>query len=347
MLKHVTKKNSKFTFFQETAEVSFRFINDLQQYVKKKNSFETFHLSTFFVKSEFFVISKIETTSEFDYFFHKFFLKTFKITKKFSLFIFSIKIKSFESRKTKSISTKQFIVYSKFSNSKKSSIQISSKKNNRLIVKKFIFASLTLQKFVLFFQIFSICEKIKIFLMQFFFFYKSFRISQFKFHFFFFSSIKFILSNRFFLFCIFLTIDFRFHYFLFIRANNLEIQTDFFAVNNFLFSNTSKIVKFIEQNLLSQRQYQKNQRQKKINNWKSKKFLKLFKFRGTFQQKSIFSFISNFRVQKLKNSQNSILTISFFDFFHSSRSFWSFQLSYFTKRSDSSESEEDSEKKNK
>ena len=69
ILKHVAKKNSKFTPFQRTAEISFRFINDFHQYVKKNNSFETFHLSTFFVKSEFFVISKIETTFEFDYFF--------------------------------------------------------------------------------------------------------------------------------------------------------------------------------------------------------------------------------------------------------------------------------------
>ena len=106
MLKYITKKNSKFTLFQRTAEVSFKFINDFQQYVKKNNLFETFHLSTFFVKSEFFVISKIKTTSEFDYFFHKFLLKTFKITKKFSLFIFSIEIESSESKKTKSISTK-------------------------------------------------------------------------------------------------------------------------------------------------------------------------------------------------------------------------------------------------
>ena len=66
MLKHVTKKNSKFTFLQRTAEISFKFINDFQQYVKKNNSFETFHLSTSFVKSEFFVISKIKTTFEFD-----------------------------------------------------------------------------------------------------------------------------------------------------------------------------------------------------------------------------------------------------------------------------------------
>ena len=106
MLRHVAKKNSKFTFFQKTAEISFRFINDFQQYVKKNNSSETFHLSTFFVKSKSFVISKIETTSEFDYFSHKFFLKIFKITKKFSLFIFSIKIKSSESKKTKTISAK-------------------------------------------------------------------------------------------------------------------------------------------------------------------------------------------------------------------------------------------------
>ena len=128
MLKHVTKKNSKFTFLQKTAEVSFRLINDLQQYVKKSNSFETFHLSTFFVKSEFFVVSKIKTTSEFDYSPHRLLLKTFKITKKFSLSIFSIEIESFESKKTKSISAKQFIVHSKFSNSEKSSIQISLKK---------------------------------------------------------------------------------------------------------------------------------------------------------------------------------------------------------------------------
>ena len=118
--------------------------------MKKNNSSETFYLSTF-VKLKFFVISKIETTFEFDYFFHKFFLKTFRITKKFSLFIFSIEIESSESKKTKSISAKQFIVHSKFSNSEKLSTQISSKKNNRLIVKKFIFALLTSQKFVLFF----------------------------------------------------------------------------------------------------------------------------------------------------------------------------------------------------
>ena len=151
--------------------------------MKKNNSFETFHLSTLFVKSEFFVISKIETTFEFDYFFHRLFLKIFKITKKFSLFIFSIKIESFESKKTKSILTKQFIVYSKFSNSEKSSTQISSKKNNRLIVKKFRSASLTSQKFVWFFRIFFIREKTKIFLMQFFFFCKFFRFSKFKFFF--------------------------------------------------------------------------------------------------------------------------------------------------------------------
>ena len=175
MLRHVTKKNSKFSFFasssffQRTAEISFRFINDFQQYVKKNNSSETFHLSTSFAKSEFFVISKIETTSKFNYFFHKFFLKIFRITKKFSLFIFSIKIKLFESRKTKAISTKQFIVYSKSSNSEKSSTQISSKKNNRLIVKKFKSASLTLQKFAWLFRIFFIREKAKIFLIQFFF----------------------------------------------------------------------------------------------------------------------------------------------------------------------------------
>ena len=129
------------------------------------------------------MILKIETTSEFDYFFHKFFLKTFKITKKFSLFIFSIEIESSESKKTKAISAKQFIVYSKFSNLKKSSIQISSKENSRLIVKKFRFASLTLQKFVWFFRIFFIREKTKIFLMQFFFFCKFFRFSKFKFFF--------------------------------------------------------------------------------------------------------------------------------------------------------------------
>ena len=177
--------------------------------------------------------------------------------------------------------------------------------------------------------------------MQFFFFanFFDFRNLDFFSIFVFFNSIQFIFSNRFFLFCIFLTIRFCFHYFLSIRANNSEIQTDFFVVNDFLFSNSSKIVKFIEQNLLSQRQHQK-----KISNWKSKKFLKLFKFRDTSQQKSIFSFISNFRVQKLKNFQNSILTISFFDFFHSLQSFRLSQLSYFTKRSDSSKSKEDSEK---
>ena len=149
MLQHVAKKKSKFSFFvffsffQKTAEISFKFINDLQQYVKKNNSSETFYLSTSFAKSEFFVILKIETTFKFDYFFHKFLLKIFRITKKFSLFIFSIKIELFESKKTKVISAKQFIVYSKFSNSEKSSIQISSAKNNRLIVKKFSFALLT------------------------------------------------------------------------------------------------------------------------------------------------------------------------------------------------------------
>ena len=263
MLKHVTKKNSKFTFLQRTAEISFKFINDFQQYVKKNNSFETFHLSTSFAKSKSFVISKIKTTFEFDYFFHKFFLKIFKITKKFSLFIFSIKIESFESKKTKSILTKQFIVYSKFSNSEKSSTQISSKKNNRLIVKKFRSASLTSQKFVWFFRIFFIREKTKIFLMQFFFFANFFDFRNLNFFsiFVFFSSTQFIFSNRFFLFCIFLIICFRFHYFLLIWANNSETQTDFFVVNDFLFSNNSKIVKFIEQNFLSQRQHQK-----KINN---------------------------------------------------------------------------------
>ena len=192
-------------------------------------------------------------------------------------------------------------------------------------MKEFIFALLTSQKFALSFRIFSIREKTKIFLMQFFFFNKFFRISQFRFDFFF--SIKFILSNRFFLFCIFLTTRFRLHYFLFIRANNSEIQIDFFVVNDSLFSNNSKIVKFIEQNSLLQRQHQK-----KVSNWKSKKFLKLFKFRDTSQQSSIFSYISDFRVQKLKNFQNSTLLISFFDFFRSS------QLSYFTKRIESSKS---------
>ena len=323
MLRHVTKKNSEFSFFvffsffQRTAEVLFKFINDFQQYVKKNNSSETFHLSTSFAKSESFVISKIETTFEFDYFFHRLFLKIFKITKKFSLFIFSIKIESFESKKTKSILTKQFIVYSKFSNSEKSSTQISSKKNNRLIVKKFRSASLTSQKFVWFFRIFFIREKTKIFLMQFFFFanFFDFRNLDFFSVSVFFSSIQFIFSSKFFLFCIFLTIRFCFHYFLSIRANNSEIQTDFFVVNDFLFSNSSKIVKFIEQNLLSQRQHQK-----KVSNWKSKKFLKLFKFRDTSQQNSIFSYISDFRVQKLKNFQNSTLLILFFDFFQSFRS---------------------------
>ena len=142
-----------------------------------------------------------------------------------------------------------------------------------------------------------------------------------------------------------MTTRFRPHYFLLIRANNSEIQTDSFVVNDFLFSNISKIVKFIKQDPLSQRQYQKNQRQEKVSNWKSKKFLKLFRLRDTFQQKSISSFISDFRVQKLKNFQNSILTISFSDFFHSSQLSRSSQLSYSTKRSDSSESEEDSEEK--
>ena len=200
MWKHVTKKNSKFTFFQKTVEISFRFINDFQQYVKKNNSFEIFHLSTSFVKSEFFVISKIETTSEFDYFFHRFFLKTFKITKKFSLFIFSIKIELFESKKTKAISAKQFIVYSKFLNSEESSIQISSKKNNRLIVKKFSSASLTSQKFVWFFRIFFIREKTKNFLMQFFFFANFFEFRNLDFFSVsvFFSSIQFIFSSKFF-----------------------------------------------------------------------------------------------------------------------------------------------------
>ena len=174
ILKHVAKKNPEFTFFQKTAEVSFRFISDFQQYVKKNNSSETFHLSTFFAKSESFVISKIETTSEFDYFFHRLLLKTFKITKKFSLFIFSIEIESSESKKTKSTSAKQCIVYSKFSNSEKSSAQISSKKNSRLIVKKFIFALLTSQRPALFFRMFSIREKTKIFLMQFFFSFTNF-----------------------------------------------------------------------------------------------------------------------------------------------------------------------------
>ena len=323
MLWHVTKKNSEFSFsasslsFQKTAEVSFRFINNFQQYIKKKNSSEIFHLSTFFAKSEFFVISKIKTTSEFDYFSHRSLLKIFKITKKFSLFIFSIKIKLSESKKTKVISAKQFIVYSKFSNSEKSSIQILSKKNSRLIVKKFSSASLTSQKFVWFFRIFFIREKTKNFLMQFFFFANFFEFRNLDFFSVsvFFSSIQFIFSSKFFLFCIFLTIRFCFHYFLSIRANNSEIQTDFFVVNDFLFSNSSKIVKFIEQNLLSQRQHQK-----KVSNWKSKKFLKLFKFRDTSQQNSIFSYISDFRVQKLKNFQNSTLLILFFDFFQSFRS---------------------------
>ena len=41
--------------------------------------------------------------TKFDYFLHKFYLKTFKFTKKLLLFIFLTEIKSFELKKAKSI----------------------------------------------------------------------------------------------------------------------------------------------------------------------------------------------------------------------------------------------------
>ena len=89
-----------------------------------------------------------------------------------------------------------------------------------------------------------------------------FHISQFKFDF------SFQFNSIFFIEQIFSILHFSdnsllFSLFLFIRANNSEIQIDFFVVNNSLSLNNLKIVKFIEQNSLSQRQYQENQRQKK------------------------------------------------------------------------------------
>ena len=240
VLRYVIKKNSELLPFQKNFEVSFKLINKLQHHVKKINSF--------IVRTSSHLTAKTETTFDFNFSFdRRFFLKKFSFLKK-------------------SISTKQIFVRSK-SFDKKSMTEIFQKKISqkilsRLIVKKINFASLTSRKFVLLFRIFFIREKTKNFLIQFFFSANFFEFryldSHTVFSFFFFSLIRFILSSKFFLFCIFLTNRFHFHYFfLFIFFNNFVIQTDFFFVNDFLSSDSSKIVKFIEFDFLSRDQHQK------------------------------------------------------------------------------------------